>query len=80
MTLSQLAKGARATVAEVEQRSPGDPLARRLRALGFVGGEPVRVVGTAPLGGDPILVQVGFTRFALRRSEAERVRVEQVDA
>lgn len=80
MTLSQLAKGARATVTEVEDHGPGDQLARRLRALGFVGGEPVRVVGAAPLGGDPILVQVGFTRFALRRAEAERIRVEKVDA
>ncbi len=80
MTLSQLAKGARATVTEVEDHGPGDQLARRLRALGFVSGEPVRVVGAAPLGGDPILVQVGFTRFALRRAEAERIRVEKVDA
>lgn len=80
MTLSQLAKGARATVTEVEDHGSGDELARRLRALGFVSGEPVRVVGAAPLGGDPILVQVGFTRFALRRAEAERIRVEKVDA
>jgi len=28
------------------------------------------------MGGDPILVQVGFTRFALRRSEADRVKLE----
>ena len=75
MTLSQLTRGTTATVTEVEERSPGDPVARRLRVLGFVDGEPVRIVGAAPLGGDPLLVQVGFTRFALRRSEAERVRV-----
>ena len=33
--------------------------------------------GTRPFGGDPLLVQVGFTRFALRRSEAERVRLRE---
>jgi len=52
-----------------------DQIARRLRELGFVGGERVEVVATGPFGGDPLLVQVGFTRFALRRSEAARVRV-----
>jgi Fe2+ transport system protein FeoA len=28
------------------------------------------------MGADPLLVQFGFTRFALRRAEAERVIVE----
>lgn len=32
-------------------------------------------MAVAPFGGDPLLVQIGFTRFALRRSEAERVQV-----
>ena len=39
---------------------------------------PVRIVAHAPLGGDPLLVQVGYTRFALRRKEAQRVWVEAV--
>lgn len=80
MTLSQLARGADATVTEVLELAPGDAIARRLRVLGFVDGEPVRIVGAAPLGGDPLLVQVGFTRFALRRSEADRVRVRRAGA
>ncbi|HJE53324.1 MAG TPA: FeoA domain-containing protein, partial [Acinetobacter pseudolwoffii] len=28
-------------------------------------------------GGDPILIQVGFTRFALRKSEAAKIEIEQ---
>ena len=28
-----------------------------------------------PIGAEPLLVQVGFTRFALRRSEAARIRL-----
>ena len=75
VTLAKLGRGASATVQDVVDKGPGDPVARRLRVLGFVDGEPVRVLGAAPLGGDPLLVQVGFTRFALRLSEAERVRV-----
>jgi len=52
-----------------------DPIAQRLRDLGFVTGEPVRVVARGPLGADPLLIQIGSTRFALRRSEAARVTV-----
>ncbi len=63
-------------VRQVEPRSEADHVARRLRDLGFVDGEPVRVLGSGPFGGDPLLVQVGFTRFALRRAEAARVIVE----
>jgi hypothetical protein len=32
-------------------------------------------VAAGPLGAEPLLVQVGFTRFALRRAEAARVRL-----
>ena len=54
---------------------PNDAVARRLRELGFVAGEDVEVVAAGPLGAEPLLVQVGFTRFALRRAEAARVRL-----
>lgn len=63
----------------VEDAHVDDPIARRLRDLGFVPGEVVRVVARAPLGGDPMLIQIGSTRFALRRQEAARVSV-QVEA
>ncbi len=55
-----------------------DAIARRLRELGFVNGEEVRLVAKGPVGGEPLLVQVGFTRFALRISEAKRVVVDAV--
>ena len=42
----------------------------------FVPGETVRLVTRAPLGGDPLLVQAGFTRFAMRRQEAARVKLQ----
>ena len=53
----------------------GFTLARRLRELGFVAGEQVQIVAQGPFGAEPLLVQVGYTRFALRRAEAARVRV-----
>ncbi|MDH5823425.1 FeoA family protein [Luteimonas sp. RD2P54] len=73
MRLSELPRGGSARVARVEDRVPGDPVARRLRELGFIAGEPVRITAAGPLGAEPLLVQVGFTRFALRRAEAARV-------
>jgi ferrous iron transport protein A len=40
----------------------------------------VRIVAAGPVGGDPLLVQVGFTRFALRHGEASRVIVQAADS
>ena len=76
MRLIDLPRGASATVRIVEDVVPADPIAGRLRDLGFVPGEPVRVVAHGPIGADPLVVQVGFTRFALRRAEAARIRVK----
>ncbi|MDH5834209.1 FeoA family protein [Luteimonas kalidii] len=75
MTLADLPRRTPSTVEAVDARGENDVIARRLRELGFVAGEAVEVVSHAPFGGDPILVQVGYTRFALRRIEAARVRV-----
>jgi ferrous iron transport protein A len=75
VTLSELPLHASAKVEDVQDLHPNDAIARRLRELGFVNGEEVRLVARGPVGGEPLLFQVGFTRFALRRSEAARVRV-----
>ena len=75
MTLSDLPRGHVGTVRAVTEAHPNDAIARRLKALGFVQGERVRLVTRGPFGGDPLLVQVGGTRFALRLAEAARVRV-----
>ena len=76
MTLAELPPRSPSTVRSVSEVAGNDAIARRLRELGFVAGEAVEVVARAPFGGDPIVVQVGYTRFALRRSEAARVEVE----
>ena len=78
MKLDQLRTGDKAVVDGVQANHADDLIARRLRDLGFVAGEPVRIVARAPLGGDPLLVSIGFTRFALRRSEAARITVSPI--
>jgi len=80
LKLTQLPRRTAAIVAQVEELSSNDGIARRLRELGFVSGEPVEVMAAGPFSGEPLLVQIGFTRFALRRSEAERVRVQPLAA
>ena len=44
----------------------------RLRELGFISGEVVRVNGQAPFGG-PLLVEIRGAVIALRKAEAECV-------
>lgn len=81
MRLSELAYRTPATVTAVDDAAPNDAIARRLREYGFVDGETVEVLAAGPVGREPLLVQIGFTRFALRRSEAGRIRVRMgVDA
>lgn len=75
MKLSELPRRTAAVVDAVEDAGPADAIARRLRELGFVAGEQVEVMASGPFGAEPLLVQIGYTRFALRRKEAERIRV-----
>lgn len=71
--LSNLSPGKRCIVDHVEDLINPDPIANRLRDLGFVPGEAIKVIAFGPFGANPIAVQIGSTRFALRRNEAARV-------
>lgn len=75
VNLTELKPFISAVIDDVDGGTEADPIARRLRDLGFVAGEPVRIVARGPINADPLLVQIGFTRFALRRSEAQRVQI-----
>lgn len=75
LRLCDLALQDRALIDHVAPARPDDPIADRLRELGFVNGEPLRLTARGPLGGSPLLVAIGTTRFALRRDEAARVMV-----
>ena len=75
MRLVDLPNNAAAVVVAVHADRDADAIARRLGELGFVPGEPVEVRAAGPVGREPLMVQVGYTRFALRRSEAARIEV-----
>lgn len=80
MHLTDLPLGRAATVIGVSDVRAADPISERLRDIGFVAGEPVSLVAHGPFGADPLLVQIGYTRFALRRSEAARIEVNFTEA
>jgi ferrous iron transport protein A len=76
VTLARLPVGSSARVTEIDERSP---VAARLHDLGFVPGTTVRAIRRAPLG-DPTLYEVRGAQLCLRRTEAECVRVDPVEA
>jgi ferrous iron transport protein A len=63
-----------ATVSSVESDRDSASLLRRMAEIGFLPGEPVKVLTRVP-GGDPLAVRVGNSTFALRRCEAQCVQV-----
>ena len=78
--LSELKVKQTATISKVNRtladssNSP-DLIASRLETLGFVPGAQVKLITKGIFGGDPLLIQVGFTRFALRKAEAEKIDI-----
>lgn len=84
MPLTHLRRGERALVTGVEAGAAfgGSPeeaalLITRLRDLGFVNGARCEVIARMWLGGDPLVVRIGGSTFALRRLEAAAVLVQR---
>ncbi|MDY0058059.1 MAG: FeoA family protein [Methyloversatilis sp.] len=77
--LSTVAVGVPMQVVEVRADVRAPEWAGRLRELGFIAGEPVRVLRRGQPGGEPLAVRVGVSTFALRRAEADCVLVQPVD-
>lgn len=46
-----------------------------LAEIGFLEGEPVSVIARGALGGDPLVVRIGVSTFALRLAEARCVNI-----
>lgn len=83
MPLSRLQPGQSGVVRGLRmpeaEHGHGRQLVMRLLEIGFVEGEPVRVVAHGPGGGEPLAVRIGGTMFALRRHEAEHVLVQRTE-
>ena len=79
-TLSNLPMGKSAVVHVVSAPRSDENihLERRLAEVGFIPGEPVRVLRKVT-GGEPIAVRIGGSTFALRKKEAECIQVMHSD-
>lgn len=72
LALCDLVRGGSAVVVGVASSDPA--AAQRLIDLGFVPGTPVEMVRRAPLR-DPVVYRVAGYEIALRRAQAECIRV-----
>src|SRR5207237_9163173 len=77
MLLTDLPNGAHATVeGVVAASSEVDAVTlRRLGELGFIPGEPLRLLRRGPGGREPLAVMIGETMFALRLLGAKWIEV-----
>lgn len=80
--LDKCRKGAQVRIVDLQPQSlfgtQDDRVTLRLKELGFLPGALLKVIGFGLLGRDPLAVQVNGTKFALRRAEAAKIRVEMI--
>jgi ferrous iron transport protein A len=74
VTLAELPIGAKCRVQRVVE---ADEISTRLMEMGLTPGVDVQVLGAAPLG-DPIEISLRGYRLSLRRTEAARVEVSDI--
>lgn len=79
-TLDQAKIGRALTVQHVEAPHAAPEWARWLEEIGFIAGEQVMLMARGLPGGDPLVVRIGQSTFALRRAEAACVRVASVES
>ncbi len=85
LPLADLRRGESALVAGLadvagfdDGRGSAAILVTRLRDLGFVAGAHCKVIARMWPAGDPLVVRIGGSTFALRRAEAAAVRVTRL--
>ena len=74
-TLSELREGEKGLIQTIDG---DDAVAVRLMEMGLTEGEQIEFLGAAPLG-DPLEFRIRGDRLSLRRAEAKRVHISNVD-
>ena len=77
-TLDRASIGEALTVHQVQAPQAAPEWERWLEEIGFIAGEQVTLMARALPGGDPLVVRIGQSTFALRRAEAACVQVSAV--
>lgn len=78
-TLDQASLGHDLIVDHVQPPAAAPEWLRWLEEIGFTPGEHVTLMARGIPGGDPLVVRIGQSTFALRRAEAACVRVASRD-
>jgi ferrous iron transport protein A len=78
-TLDHASIGDVLTVQYVDAPHAAPEWARWLEEIGFIVGERVMLMARGLPGGDPLVVRIGQSTFALRRAEAACVRVASAE-
>ncbi|MFZ6871339.1 FeoA family protein [Undibacterium sp. Di27W] len=83
-TLNQMRVGDSGVVVDVEDQGDAKNeslfnITRRLKELGFVKGESVKVLHKGYFGGEPLAVRIGQSTFALRNFEAALIGVTHTE-
>ena len=73
--LDQLKLGTRAHIAAIDWASLGESEARRLKHFGFDEGVSIEPLHLGPFGRDPLAVRVGRMTVAIRKAQAQAVKV-----
>ena len=77
--LHELPLHAPALVREVQAPEGNAEWRTRLEEIGFLPGEAVRLVARGAPGGDPLVVRIADSTFALRQAEAACVQVQPLN-
>jgi ferrous iron transport protein A len=77
-SLDQIPLGRAHVVERLESPSASSEWVRWLEEIGFMPGERVMLMARGAFGGDPLVVRVGLSTFALRRAEAACIHVGAV--
>ena len=80
LTLDQSSPGIAYTVGSLHAPPDAPEWADWLEDIGFIAGESVMLIARGPIGGDPIVVRVGHSTFALRLAEAACVTLNRATA
>lgn len=74
--LSEILIGEKCIVRELIAPSDMPEWQTQLEDIGFIVGEPVTLMARGAFGGDPLVIRIGLSTFALRKAEAACVLVD----
>ncbi|MFZ6817098.1 FeoA family protein [Undibacterium sp. Ji22W] len=78
-TLADIAIGEKCVVRKLLAPEGMPEWLTQLEDIGFIAGEPVALMARGAFGGDPLVIRIGLSTFALRKAEAACVVVDFVE-